>query len=424
MTTMLFSPPAILLALAPLVAPLALGAPGDELIKPADQKKLGKLVADYFDAKDKSSGIDKAYQEIADAVDKLDKKLGGGSALSYVEDWEQVFFQARVESLTEDLKIRKGKPHEAKAALQNSSIDFAVAVPATYSAKKDILPLIVVVGAPDKQPLKMLEEEWATGEIAAGAILLAPKMPADLAIWGEITGPDGPGGISIIMGLYGKFLSQFPIDMDRVYLVGYGPGADAVGRLAGLYPHLFAGLVLFDGTAAIDPTNFRSLPTLVVGESEGSQAVTKKVTDLGYGNGTELAAATPAEVWGWCADKQREPYPEEITFVPLTAATSSAHWISVQGVDVEAGARVHARLDPAANAVIVDAEKVTGVRLFFNDRIVDMDKPVEVVINGVSQKASIDRNKRLMLELNYTNGDWGRVFTNRMDYDVPAAEKK
>ena len=64
------------------------------------------------------------------------------------------------------------------------------------------------------------------------------------------------------------------------------------------------------------------------------------------------------------------------------------------------------------------------MRLFFNDRIVDMDKPVEVVINGVSQKASIDRNKRLMLELNYTNGDWGRVFTNRMDYDVPAAEKK
>lgn len=424
MTTLSPALPVTLLALAALVS-LGAGAPGDELMKPADQKKLGKLVAEYFDAKDESAGIDKAYQEIADTIDKLEKKLAGQSALAYVEDWEQVFFQARLESLGDDLKVRKGKPHTTSAALPNGSVDFAVSVPGSYNPKKDVYPLFVLIAAPGTEPLALVEEQWATGELVEGAIVLAPKMPEDLTIWGEINGPSGPGGVSTIMGLFGQFLRQFPIDMDRVYLVGYGAGADAVARVAGMYPHLFAGLVLIDGSAAIDPSNFGSLPTLVVGEGEGCQALAKKSADLGHANAAAQPSATPAEVRAWSADKLREAYPAEITFVPLTDYTTSAHWISLQGADVAGGARIEARLNPATNAIEIDAVKVTGVRLFLNDRLVDMDKPVDVVINGVSEPPlSIDRNKRLMLDLNYTNGDWGRVFTNRMDFDVPAGEAK
>lgn len=419
MTTMRTWAPSALLALT-VLAPWT-----DDALKPADVKKLGKDVADYFEAKDKSEGIDKAYQEIADAVDKAEKRLGGKSALTLVEDWEQIFYQARLESLGSSLKVRKGKPHEASASMPGGTeSNFAVALPSSYNPRKGPYPLFLVLAPVGSEPLALVEEQWTDGDLLSNAIVLAPKMPDDPAVWGEITTASGPGGVATIMGLYGQFLRQFPIDMDRVFLVGYGQGGATAARVAGLYPHLFAGLVTVDAEGAIDPTNFKSLPTLVVGGSEDGQALSKRIEELGYDNTSARESATPTDFWAWSAEHQRIPYPEEIVFAPLTAYTTSAHWISVDGVDLEGGARVRARLDRTANAIVVDAEKVTLVRIFFNDLLVDMDRPVDVIVNGVSKKALIDRNKRLMLDLNYQLGDWGRVFTNRLPFDVPAEESK
>lgn len=419
MTTIRTWAPGALLALS------ALASSTDDALKPADIKKLGKDVADYFEAKDKSEGIDKAYQEIADAVDKAEKRLGGKSALTLVEDWEQVFYQARLESLGNALKVRKGKPHEASAALPGGNeSSFAVALPSSYNPKKGPYPLFLVLAPAGTEPLALLEEQWADADLLSESIVLAPKLPDDPAVWGEITTASGPGGVATIMSLYGQFLRQFPIDMDRVFLVGYGAGGATAARVAGLYPHLFAGLVTVDPQGAIDPTNFKSLPTLVVGGTEDGKALLERIGELGYDNASARESATPADFQAWTAEHVRVPYPEEIVFAPLTAYTTSAHWISVDGVDLEGGARVRARLDRTANAVVVDAEKVTLVRLFFNDRLVDMDRPVDVIVNGVSKKALIDRNKRLMLDLNYQLGDWGRVFTNRLPFDVPTEESK
>ena len=408
------------------IVPLALGAyAADVTMKPADHKKLGKLVAGWSEAKDESKGINKAYVGITQAIEKLEKKMKVADALTLVEDWEKAFFLARLENLGKDIKLKKGKVTEASAALANGSeAEFGVFAPGSYNPKKGPYPLFLVIGDEGSTPATVLEEQWADEAVRGSAILLVPKMPDDVGIWDKLEADKGMGGIGTIMSLYGKVLGEIPIDMDRVYLVGHGAGAAAAARAADLYPQLFAGLVVVDGKTPLIATNFRNLPTLAVGSGDGSEGLATAIGALGYENCTKMDSATAADIWGWSEDKVRNAYPSEITFSPGHNYTTSAHWLSLQGVDVEAGPRVEARIDKDANAIVIDAKKVTSIEISFNDILVDMDKPVDVIINGTSNPSTIARNKRLMLELNYKGGDWGRVFTNRMSFDVPVAEEK
>jgi len=412
-------------ACAALVALLA-GALAPELqMKPGDHKKLGKEIAAWFKAKDESKGIDKAYLTISATVSKLEKKMGGKSALALVEDWEQAFFQARLGTLGKGIKARRGRVAEASAKLSSGGeADLAIFLPKSYSAKKGPYPLFLIVGDEGAEPLALLERDWTGEELRSKAILLAPRMPADTATWTEITVDGAAGGIATIMSLYGQVLRQFPIDMDRVYLVGYGAGAAAAGRVAGFYPQLFAGFAAVAAAPGIDATNFANLPTLAVGDGEGSAALASAVEELGYGNGTRADTATGADIWTWSVDKVRDPYPDKIIFAPQSPYTTSAHWLSVEGADVSAGPRVEAHLERDTNSIVVHAEKVESVQIYFNDLLVDMDKAVKVTINGVTKEGLVPRNKRLMLELNYNLGDWGRVFTNRQSYDVPLEQAK
>lgn len=411
-------------AFGALLALSTLAPRAEEELKPGDTKKLGKAVADYFEAKDKSEGIDKAYQDIAEDLDKIEKKLDGRSALTLVEDWEQIFFEARSEGLTDPMKIRKGKPHEATASLPGGGeLSFAVSVPNSYNPRKGPYPFFLVIGGVGKSPLGMLEGDWNDAGLLGEAIVVVPKMPDDPAVWGEIRTDEGQGGIATVMNLYGQFLRQFPIDMDRVFLIGENEGAPTAGRIAGYYPHLFAGLVTKDATAQIDATNFRSLPSLTIGETDAAKALVQGLEGLGYEGATTRPSATAADVWSWAQEQQRTPYPDEVVFAPLSAYATTAYWLSVDGVDLEGGARVDARADRDANRIVIDAHDVSTLRLFFNDRLVDMDRPVEVVVNGVAKTVQLERNRRLMLDLVYQLGDWGRVFTNRMSFDVPQGDE-
>jgi hypothetical protein len=125
-----------------------------------------------------------------------------------------------------------------------------------------------------------------------------------------------------------------------------------------------------------------------------------------------------ADVWAWIKEQKRASYPAELAFVPSSAYTRTSYWISVEGVDVDGGAKLNARADREANTIDIQAEGIESLRIYFNDRLVDMDRPVRVVINGVASEALVARNAKTMLDLVYQSGDWGRVFANMQPYDV------
>ena len=54
--------------------------------------------------------------------------------------------------------------------------------------------------------------------------------------------------------------------------------------------------------------------------------------------------------------------------------------------------------------------------------LVDMEKPVKVICNGVAHEASLERRLKTMLDLAYASRDPGRVYTNFMEYDMPVVD--
>ena len=100
----------------------------------------------------------------------------------------------------------------------------------------------------------------------------------------------------------------------------------------------------------------------------------------------------------------------------------TASWFSVEGIDLDQSPRVEAIADRSANTITIEADSVSSVMVFFNDSLVDMDRPVKVIVNGNVNEASLQRNQRNMLDLAWSQGDWGRVFMNFQVYDVPTRQ--
>jgi len=67
---------------------------------------------------------------------------------------------------------------------------------------------------------------------------------------------------------------------------------------------------------------------------------------------------------------------------------------------------------------------VTSVTIYFNDLIVDLDKPVKVVCNGAEHLDQIPRNLTTTLNLMFsTRSDPGKLYTAVRQFDLPAKPK-
>ena len=109
-------------------------------------------------------------------------------------------------------------------------------------------------------------------------------------------------------------------------------------------------------------------------------------------------------------------------FSPTTPYTTKAHWVGVDGIDIDASPLIEATVDREQNTITIEATRIGSIQVFFNDVLVDMDQPVTVIINGEPNPVQVARNRRTMLDLVYNFGDWGRIFTNVMTFDITAKD--
>jgi poly(3-hydroxybutyrate) depolymerase len=389
----------------------------DEVLRKNDHEKLGKEIGDYFRALSDQKGINEAFEALGETVDKIEKRLRGPKVLAQVDDWQKAFYLARQASY-DDRDVRKGKVDQREIESDFGDLSFAIWVPSQYTTRKDPYPLVLSIPDEGQAPEAHLASDWTEPSGREAAILIAVSMPADAATWDQLGTADAPGGIRRIMATYGVALDKYAIDMNRVFLSGNGAGARGAFATAASFPHLFAGVIGRGAVPAADPTNFSQLPTHFLSAGAHATAFQERAKELGLENVTLTAEGGEAEIWGWIASQARQPIPDHVVFQPPSPFTASAYWIELSGIDVSENPRVEARVDRAANAIDVKAEKVATVQIYFNDRLVDLSKPVQVTINGTKHEIEVPRNLRVMLDLAYNLGDWGRVFTNRMPFDV------
>lgn len=402
-------------------------APGEEALKPAEHQALGKLIGDYFEARDKNKGIDKAEVAVTAELEKLGKKLKR-DPLSLTNDLGRALWIARG---YEKISVKKGKvlAMELPGSEDKDKKDrpqFAVYSPEKYNPKQ-AYPLILTIPDKGEKTTDHLTERWTSQSIREGAILAAVPMPEDAAMWTEMGTAESAGGGGNVLRVLREVSAQYAVDFDRIYISGRGEGVAAALMLAARFPYRFAGVIGRTGDAGDAPAeNLQNLPTFFAGAGAKATAFAEKIDKLGYKNCTLKADGSEDDIWTWIQANPRASIPASITLFPSEKQPLMAYWLDVPPSEYKFGEHyLKATADRGSNTITIDAEGVQRVTIYFNDLIVDLDKPVKVVCNGAETISTIARGTQKFLDLSYsTKSDPGRPFTMTKQFDIPEKPKK
>lgn len=400
------------LALAHAVLPAAPTA--DAMLKAAEHEEVGGLIADWLDARIKKLDVVETKEALRAALEKWSKKRGvdGRDPLSLTEDLEAALWFSY--GYDKAKGIKKGKVAEIESVNADSQkINFAFWAPAKYRPTEGPYPLVICIPAEGETPTAHLTERWVDANVRDGAILACVPMPEELPDW------TSKKGLANFFAVMRDVTTSYAVDFDRIYVAGRGAGVATAMEIASRFPDRFAGVIGRTGDAAtLGPENFRNMPTFFAGAGKVASEFQTACKDAGHDNVTLEPEAQEPAIWAWIQSHPRNGNPTKITLKPGTPFPERAYWLSVTPTDTQA--LITAEIDRAANKVTVEAKGVPQVTLSFNDLLVDLDKPVKVVCNGVEHEDLIPRNLEVFLErVRVTSNDPGKLYTASRAYDVP-----
>lgn len=190
-----------------------------------------------------------------------------------------------------------------------------------------------------------------------------------------------------------RFAQHYHIDFDRIVLDG---GQEALD-MAHTAPMFWSGIVVRDGkmdaelAKALVP-NFASLPIFI----HSNAKLAKNLEDGGH---KLVTSGGDAELKTWLDERRagKRPLPTSFTWNSHSSKHVFAWWVNID-LRVTAATKnelkvevVDTEEDP--NTIKIDAVGITSISLFLNDEIVDLDRPVRLLINGWEEKnEKLDRN--------------------------------
>lgn len=380
-----------------LASPLM--AQAEPELKSSDLKKLSGPLGKWADATfvgdyDK---ISDALVDLDKAIVKLEKKLKGRSAMALVGDWSLAMSSGRKFATSgknpEGDAIKRGEATLVDLAGFGTA---AVWLPAEYEPKKNSYPVLQLMTATPEASLASLPPE-------------VKKASVILAI--DITGLKAEN----LMEEQGRYLFMLPlaratrdfrIDRSRVYLLGEGDeGIDYASRYAAVLPHFFAGLATVAGSSEDFPgkANLALLP-----------------------NQEHVDLAAAAE---WSLEQAaRDPYPMDFEVVLTQPWMGRAYWVQALRFDpaeaIPEGkqARMKIKVDRGTNTVNIEAEYVYEVKLFLNDVLLDLDKPIRLVRNGQEMTYQASRSIGTYLEAFKVSTDDSVYPAAIRSLDIPVLE--
>lgn len=232
----------------------------------------------------------------------------------------------------------------------------------------------------------------------AEGISLALRAPAATrSLWRE--GRLDP----LIQALIDAEVAVDGVNPDHVYLLGYSAGGDGVWQVAPRMADRFAAAATMAGPprdASLLPLRNLPFALFVSGEDaahgrdhgarqRATQLAALRASDPGgytflarihpglpYGNDRRDAEAVP-----WMAQFTRDPWPRRVVWVQDDVAHDRFYWLQLaDGSLARAGQRIVATL--VGQEIAIAGEVPSGLTLRLSDRLVDLDRPIRVTVNG------------------------------------------
>lgn len=366
-----------------------------------DVKKLEEALDEFLNgpARDRSDALKKIEKVVEKPVD-------GHSMLEDVDALVGIANRAR----GFNPKLKKGQIQEISVGPEvhgfpTGTVKYWLYVPKEYRDDR-LWPLLFCI--PDQKKHgdgKKYIEEWLSKStnVADGFLVVVPEAQLKGAEW---TSPDSLARAMISLRHAG---GTFGVDRKDAgpatdYLRVFIDGEDEASVIAARFSEAFAGAVLHgaDGRAGQKPNvaaagQLSGMPAFCVidPKSRSQREFAQRVVAsnaAGVVVEDDTLAGNPAAIGLWMEKlPARRPQPREISYSVHDGSFQRHHWINVLEFDatVEPAASFDAVADRARNEVKINVDGISRFELFLSDAIVDLNRPVRVVV--------VDGDKELVL---------------------------
>lgn len=232
----------------------------------------------------------------------------------------------------------------------------------------------------------------------AEGIYLAPRAPTDTwNLWHE--GHIDP----LFQQLIDAQVAVNGVDPNRVYLMGYSAGGDGVWQLAPRMADRFAAAAMMAGHPNESSVlGLRNLPfAIFMGGADASYDRNKIAADKtaeldrlhaadpdGYVHMSRIYPGLPhwmnrkdAEALPWMAGFTRDPWPKRIVWLQDDVTHDRFYWLHIpDAAAAKAGDTITASVE--GQTITLTGTVPAGTTLRLSDRLLNLDKPVKVIVNG------------------------------------------
>lgn len=387
------------------------------VLSDSEIQELAKLVSKYFAARAQESKESEALEKVYSKIQDFEKKKKVDNLLKHCKPWETVL------DIAEDYSKSLSAGSESVQEFQLSEgvkSSYAVSMPKKYNSKTAWPVLLIIPERGGESPKDSLSP-WKHEAIQDQFILCAPQLPESQKSWLE------PEGYGIVLSCFGRLLSQAHVDLNRVLIVGKGAGAGAAASIASYFPSRFAGMIARKGELGkVVAENYFNMPSYLSETGDSGEEFARRVESLGWNNVTR-GEESLEKIASWAAGIVRNNYPSNITFSPPKNTARSSYWLrvdrweSTEGMPADFLPVIQAKADRDKNQITVTANGVYSYFLFFNDTLLDLDKPITVMTNGKSWIGTKPRNLQNLLD--FAGSRTGFVFVASQPFDAPPLQE-
>ena len=265
-------------------------------------------------------------------------------------------------------------------------------------------------------------------------VYVAPRAPwDDWNMWFK------PGLDEFFDALIQTAVVEMEVNPDKVYLLGYSAGGDGVWRMAPRMADRWAAASMMAGHPGdVSQVNLRNVPFMIwMGENDGAYDRNKLAVEKGRvmdslqqaepegyihethivkGKGHWMDRADTAAI-AWMTKYKRNALPKKIVWRQEEVMRPFMYWLGVDLETARPGMAVVAEL--SGNEIKIEACDYPKLRIYLNDRMVDMDKPVKVTYEGkVLFEKKLARTAKCMARTLCERGDSELVFSGYVEVEI------